>query len=288
MSAAHGVSERRACQVVGQPRSTQRYRAKERPDDESELVGDMRRHAARHVRFGYRRVWALLCREGWRVSLGRVQRLWRREGLRVPQKRRKRRRLGSAENGCTRLTAERPNHVWSYDFVMDRTEDGRQLKMLTLVDEFTRENLCLHVARHIKARDVIDQLARLFIERGAPDHIRSDNGPEFIAKELRRWLASMGSSTLFIEPGSPWQNAYVESFNGKLSDELLNLEEFTSLREARHLAATWRNEYNHVRPHSCLGYRTPAEFAATCAASGSASLRLRPRRSQASQPLGLS
>jgi len=187
-----------------------------------------------------------------------------------------------------RLSAERPNHVWSYDFVHDRTEDGRQLKLLTLVDEFTRESLCLHVARHIKARDVIGQLATLFIKRGAPTHIRSDNGPEFIANELRQWLASMGSSTLFIEPGSPWQNAYIESFNGKLSDELLNLEEFTSLAEARHLAETWRKEYNQIRPHSSLGYRTPAEFAATWVASGSASLRLRPPRSRAPQPLGLS
>ena len=208
-----------------------------------------------------------------RVSLGRVQRLWRREGLRVPQKRRKRRRLGAASNSCTRLSAVRPNHVWTYDFVHDRTEDGRQLKVLTLVDEFTRESLCLHVARHIKARDVIDQLATLFIERGAPTHIRSDNGPEFIANDLRQWLSSMGSSTLFIEPGSPSQNAYIESFNGKLSDELLNLEEFTSLAEARHLAETWRIEYNQIRPHSSLGYRTPAEFAATCAASGTAPLR---------------
>ena len=273
---------------MGQARSTQRYRAKKRPDDEAALVADMRRHAGKHIRFGYRRVRALLCRDGWRVSLGRVQRLWRREGLRVPQKRRKRRRLGNAANGCMRLSAERPNHVWSYDFVHDRTEDGRQLKLLTLVDEFTRESLCLHVARHIKARDVISQLATLFIERGAPTHIRSDNGPEFIANELRQWLASMGSSTLFIEPGSPWQNAYIESFNGKLSDELLNLEEFTSLAEARHLAETWRKEYNQIRPHSSLGYRTPAEFAATWVASGSASLRLRPPRSRAPQPLGLS
>lgn len=195
--------------------------------------------------------------------------------------------MGNVANGCTRLAAERPNHVWSYDFVMDRTEDGRQLKLLTLVDEFTRESLCVHVARHIKARDVIHQLAALFIERDAPTYIRSDNGPEFIAEELRAWLASMGSSTLFIEPGSPWQNAFVESFNGTLRDELLDIEMFTSLAEARYLADAWRTEYNQFRPHSSLAYQTPAEFAATCAASGSASLRLRPRRSQALQPLGL-
>ena len=216
------------------------------------------------------------------MSLNRVQRLWRREGLRVPQKRRKRRRLGVAANGCVRFAAERPNHVWSYDFVMDRTEDGRRLKLLTVVDEFTRECLAIHVARSITAEDLIDQLAALFIERGAPAHIRSDNGPEFIAKELRRWLATMGSSTLFIEPGSPWQNAYIESFNGKLGDELLDLELFTTIHEARHLVGAYRLDYNQTRPHSSLSYRTPDEFAATWAASGSASLRLRPPRSQAS------
>lgn len=282
LQGAFDVSERRACSALEQPRSTQRYRAKRTPEVDAALVGDMRRHAAKHPRYGYRRVRALLCRDGWRVGLNRVQRLWRQEGLRVPQKRRKRRRLGTAENGCTRLVAERPNHVWGYDFVSDRTADGRRLKLLTIVDEFTRECLAIHVARSIKAVDVIDQLAALFIERGAPTHLRSDNGPEFVAKELRRWLARMGSSTLFIEPGSPWQNAYIESFNGKLGDELLDVEIFTTVPEARYMTQGYRADYNHVRPHSSLGYQTPAEFAATWAASGSASLRLRPPRSQAS------
>ena len=222
------------------------------------------------------------------LSLGRMQRLWRQEGLRVARRRRKRRRLGTADNGCTRRKAERPNHVWSYDFLMDRTEDTRRLKILAIVDEYTRENLCLHVARNITAADVIGQLAEVIKERGAPAQIRSDNGPEFVAAELRAWLASIGSGTLFIEPGSPWQNAYIESFNGKLRDELLDLEIFTSLAEAQYLADSWRAEYNQFRPHSSLGHRTPAEFAATCEASGSASLRLRPRRSQAPQPTRLS
>lgn len=220
----------------------------------------------------------MLVRSGWQVSLGRVQRLWRDEGLRVPQRRRKRRRLGRAENGCTRLRAERPNHVWSYDFLMDRTEDTRRIKVLAIVDEYTRECLCLSMERNITAPYVIDRLAELVKERGAPTHLRSDNGPVFIATELRAWLRSMGSSTLFIEPGSPWQNAYVESFNGKLRDELLDLELFPTLAEAQYLADRFRRDYNHHRPHSSLGQQTPAEFAAACATSGSATLRLRSHR----------
>ena len=178
--------------------------------------------------------------------------------------------FGHCNERSSHPNSVRPNHVWSYDLVHDRTEDGRQLKVLTLVDEFTRESLCLDVARHIKARDVAAPLAALFVERGAPMYIRSDNGPEFIAKALRQWLDIMGSSTLFNKPGSPWQNAYVESFDGKLSDDLLNLEELTSLAEAKHLAETWRNENHQLRPHRSLGSRTPAEFPATCAASGHA------------------
>lgn len=252
------------------------------PVGEAALVADMRRHAGKHTRFGYRRVWALLRRDGWRVSKNRIQRLWRQEGLRGPRERRKRRRLGTAANACTRYAAEHPNYAWSYDFVMDRTEDGRRLKLLTVVDEFTRECLAIHVARNITAEGVIDQLALLFIERGAPGHTRSDNGPEFMAQELRGWLAKMGSSTLFIVPGSPWQNAYIESFKGQLRDEMLDLELFSTIHEARYLTQAFRIDNNQVRPHSGLGCMTPEEFAATCSASGSASLRLRPRRSEAS------
>lgn len=235
----------------------------------------MRRLASEHPRYGYRRIHSLLLREGWKVNRKRVQRLWRREGMRVPRKRRKRWRLGSSANSCTRRRAERANHVWTYDFVFDRLEDGRQVKILTLVDEFTRECLGLHVARSITAKDVIEQLARLVIERAAPEHIRSDNGPEFIAAEIRAWIKKVGSSTLFIEPGAPWENAYIESFNSKLRDELLSCELFTSFAETRYLAERYRVEYNTRRPHSSLDYQTPAEFAASCSPSDSASLRLR-------------
>jgi transposase InsO family protein len=246
----------------------------ERPDEEVRLVAEMRALAALHPRYGYRRIRRLLVRDGWKVSRSRIQRLWRREGLRVPQRRRKRRRLGNSGNSCIRRVAEYRNHVWAYDFVSDRTEDGRRVKILAIVDEYTRECLCLHVSRHITSQDVIEQLAILIQERGAPKFVRSDNGPEFIAIALREWLATVGTHTLFIEPGSPWQNAYIESFNGKLADELLDIEVFTTLAEAKYLAKQFRHDYNHHRPHSSLDELTPAEFAAALGPSGSATLRL--------------
>ncbi len=270
------VSERRACRVAGQPRATQRYRAAPPSSADRALVADIRELAARHPRYGYRRVRVLLGRLGWKLSLGKMLRIWRREGLRVPHKRRKRRRLGHSGNSCTRRAAERPNHVWTYDFVMDRTADGRRVKILAVVDEYTRECLCLHAARNITARDVVDELAKIVIERGVPGHIRSDNGPEFVAAEVRRWLGCIDAAPLFIEPGSPWQNAYIESFNGKLADELLDIEVFTTLAEARYLADRFRHEYNTTRPHSSLGDLTPAAFAAGWAASGLATLGLQP------------
>ena len=235
----------------------------------------MRALATKHPRYGYRRVRRLLVRAGWSLGLGRAQRLWRREGLRVPQRRRKRRRLGISANGSQRRQASARNEVWAYDFVMDRTEDGRRLKILTVVDEFTRECLAIRPARSITADDVIEILAELVKQRGAPSFLRSDNGPEFIARSLRQWLVGIGSSTLFIEPGSPWQNAYIESFNGKLRDEFVGLEIFTSLDEARLLADRFRHEYNHHRPHSALGGQTPAEFATGLGPCGSATLRHR-------------
>ncbi len=216
----------------------------------------------------------LLARDGWRLNHKRVERLWREEGLAVPQKQRKRRRTGSIENGIGRLRATKPNEVWSYDFVFDRTDDGRRLKILTLVDEYTREALAVHVARSITAEDLICALLPLFAERGPPQHIRSDNGPEFVARAVKDWLRGAGVHTAFIEPGSPWQNAYCESFNGKLRDELLAGEIFTSLVEAQVLAEQYRREYNTFRPHRSLGHQTPAEYAASWAPSGSASLRL--------------
>jgi len=218
-------------------------------------------------RYGYRRVWALLRREGWTVNKKRVQRLWREEGLKVPGgKQRKRRRLlqGTGESGCARRRAEHKDHVWSYDFVMDRTEDGRRLKMMPIVDEYTRECLAVKVERSITAEDVVSTLTLLFWDRGEPGYIRSDNGPEFVAAAVRGWLKASGVGTLYIEPGSPWENAYSESFIGRLGDELLKREEFGSLLEAKVLVEEYRQHYNHERPHSALGYRTPAEVGALC------------------------
>ena len=228
----------------------------------------------RHPRYGYRRITALLRGEGWRVNRKRVHRLWRREGLKVVVKQRKKRRLGNSDNSVVYRKAEHINHVWSYDFVMDQTENGRQLKFLPVLDEYTRECLTLEVARSITARDVIEVLENLFMVRGVPEYIRSDNGPEFIANAIKTWLAEIGVSTLYIAPGSPWENAYSESFNSRFRDELLNRELFGSVLEARVLSGDWRLDYNHHRPHSSLDYMTPAAFAATCVQPGSAALRL--------------
>ena len=255
------ASERRACQVLNQPRSTQRYVAQER-DYERPLMDRMLSLARRHPRYGYRRIAALLRREGFRVNRKRVYRLWRKMGLKVPQKQRKRRRLGHSGNGCVRHRASRIDHVWCYDFVSDQTVDGRTLKFLTVEDEYTRECLAIEVARSLTSREVIETLAYLFEIRGAPEHIRSDNGPEFIAHALRRWLSEAGVKTLYIEPGAPWENGFNESLNSRFRDELLNGELFTSLQEAKVVTEDYRLEYNHRRPHSSLGYQTPAEFAA--------------------------
>ena len=213
--------------------------------------------------------------EGWRVNHKRVHRLWRREGLRVPQKHRKKRRLGVTANGIVRQRASCRNDVWCWDFVHDSDERGQPLRWLTVVDEFTRECVALEVARSMTANDVLDILVELFKTRGVPRHIRSDNGPEFIAKAMRDFLKATEVEALYIEPGSPWQNGYAESFNSRFRDELLNGEIFGDLREAKALSVYWRNEYNHERPHSSLGYIPPARFAATLAASplGAAPLR---------------
>ena len=259
------LSERRACQAVGQPRSTQRYVGR-RAEGDRPLLERMVALSEDNPRYGYRRIWALLKREGWPVNKKRVHRLWWEEGLRVPKKQRKRRRLseGVRENGCARKRAEYKDHVWSYDFVMDQTEDGRRLKIMPVVDEYTRECLNLEVERSITAEGVVATLARLFRNRGEPAFIRSDNGPEFIAEAVKRWLEISGVKTLYIEPGSPWENAYSETFIGRLGDELLKREVFTSLLEAKVLVEEYRNHYNGERPHSALGYRTPAEVAASC------------------------
>ena len=252
-----GVSERRACRVLGQARSTQRHYPCEKPGEKA-LVARMIDLATTYGRYGYRRVTRMLRTEGFRVNHKRVERLWRREGLKVPPKQPKRGRLWLNDGSCVRLRPERPNHVWSYDFVHDRTHDGRPLRMLTMIDEFTRESLAIRVGRRLCSEDVLDLLTELFVERSTPEYLRSDNGPEMTAKAVRSWLARVGVKTLFIEPGSPWENGYIESFNGRLRDELLNGEIFYTLKEAQVLTEWWRQEYNHVRPHSALGYRPPA------------------------------
>lgn len=257
------VSERRACRVVDQPRSTQRYESHPR-DDEEALTRRMLELAKERPRFGYRRIGQLLRREQWQASDTRVYRLWRREGLKVPQKTRKRRRLGTSENGCQFRRSEHPDHVWCWDFVFDRTESGSTLKWLSIVDEYTRECLTLKVNRSITSEDVIDTLAELFAMRGVPRCIRSDNGPEFVAKEIQRWLKQLEVETLYIEPGSPWENGYAESFHSRFRDEFLEMEWFESLQAARRLTVGWLDDYNTVRPHSSLGYVPPAEFAARC------------------------
>jgi putative transposase len=214
--------------------------------------------ASDYGRYGYRRVTALLQAEEWRVNHKRIERLWRREGLKVPQKQPKRRRLWLNDGSCVRLRAAHKDHVWSYDFVADRTSDGQAFRMLTLIDEHTRECLSIDVARSLKSEDVLERLSDLFVRRGVPKYIRSDNGPEFTAHKVRDWLERVKVQTLFIEPGSPWENGYIESFNGKLRDELLDRELFDTLLEAKVLIERWRRHYNTVRPHSSLGYRPPA------------------------------
>lgn len=251
------VSQRRACRVLGQPRSTQR-RAPHVPDDEPRLVARMVELACEYGRYGYRRVTALLRAEGFAANHKRVERLWRREGLKVPAKQPRRGRLWLNDGSCVRLRPERKDHVWSDDFVQARTRDGRAFRMLTVIDEYTRECLAIDVARRLGSDDVLERLTDLFVRRGVPGHIRSDNGPEFTAKAVRGWLDRVGVRALFIEPGSPWENGYIESFNGKLSDEVLDGEVFDTLLEAKVLIERWRVRYNTVRPHSSLGYRPPA------------------------------
>ena len=251
------VSKRRACRVLGQRRSTQSHQYRI-TDLEVQLTGRIIELASAYGRYGYRMITGLLRNEGWNVNHKRVERIWRKEGLKVPKKQPKRRRLWLADGSCVRLRPEYKNHVWSYDFVTSRTDDGKAFRMLNIIDEFTRECLTITVARKITSHQVIEKLADLFVTKGIPEHIRSDNGPEFTAKAVRKWLERLGVVTLFIEPGSPWENGYIESFNGKLRDELLNGEIFTTLLEAKVLIENWRKEYNTIRPHSSLGYKPPA------------------------------
>jgi transposase InsO family protein len=226
--------------------------------DEDALTQAIIGLASEYGRYGYRRITWLLRDAGWAVGTDRVQRIWRREGLKVPSKQRPRSRLWLNDGSCIRLRPERRNHVWSYDFVEAQTHDGRKVRLMTLIDEFTRECLAIRVARRINSLGVIETMADVMLVRGVPEHIRSDNGPEMTAKIVRHWLAQVGAKTLYIGPGSPWENGYCESFNGKLRDELLNGEIFYSLKEAKAVIGQWRSHYNAVRPHSSLGYRPPA------------------------------
>lgn len=254
------VSERRVCRVLRQPRSSQRYQPRI-ANDEDGLRMRIVALAGEYGRYGYRRITVLLQAEGWAVNPKRVERIWRQEGLKVPKRQPKRGRLWFNDGSCIWLRPEHKNHVWSYDFVATRTHDGRPLRLLTVLDEYTRECLAIVVARRLRSDDVIACLAHLFVRHGVPEHIRSDNGPEFAAKAVRDWLAALDVQTLFITPGSPWENGYNESFNGKLRDELLTGEIFYTLQEARVVIADWRHHYNHKRPHSALGYRPPAPTA---------------------------
>jgi len=252
-----GVSERWACRVLGQPRSTQR-RVKKIRTDEAALRLDVVQLTSRFGRYGYRQITNLLHIEGWRVNHKRVERIWREEGLKVPRRQPKRGRLWFNDGSCVRLRPLRKNHVWSYDFVSVRTHDGRPLKLMTVLDEHTRECLAINVARKMKGNEILEVLTDLFVRHGPPEHLRSDNGPEFTAKLVRQWLARVGVKTLFIHPGSPWENGYNESFNGKLRNEFLNGEIFFTLREAVVLIEQWRRLYNTVRPHSAYGGLPPA------------------------------
>ncbi|NIQ06519.1 MAG: IS3 family transposase [Candidatus Korarchaeota archaeon] len=251
------VSERRACRVLGQARSVQR-RKPNKSQSERVLREDIIRLASKYGRYGYRRITALLRAEGWVVNHKRVERIWREEGLKVPKKQPKKGRLYLNDGSCIRLRPLYKNHVWSYDFIHDRLHSGKKIRMLTVIDEYTRKCLAIRVGFSLKSEDVLDVLSTLFITEGVPNYIRSDNGSEFTAKATREWIGSLGVKTAYIEPGSPWENGYNESFNGKLRDELLNTEIFYTLKEAQVLIEQWRRHYNEVRPHSSLGYRPPA------------------------------
>lgn len=251
------MSERRACEVIGQPRGTQRYVLKSNPEKEilREKVIEL---ASEYGRYGYRRITYMLNNKGFKIGKDAVYTIWREEGLKVPSKQPKRRRLYLADGSCIRLRPKYKNHVWSYDFVSDQTHDGRKFKILNIIDEHSRECLASLVQRRINSMDVILTLADLFLKHGIPDHIRSDNGPEFIAKRLVTWLKGLKIAPLFIQPGSPWENGYCESFNGRMRDECLNGEIFYSLFEAKTWIKKWMVEYNTVRPHSALKGRPPA------------------------------
>lgn len=253
----YGVSERRACYVLGQSRTSHRYKIL-RPLKNTCLTQDIIRLASQYGRYGYRRITALLKAEGWKVNHKRVERIWRTEGLKVPAKQPKRRRLHLYDGSCIRLRPCWTNHVWSYDFVKERLHNGKAFRMLTVIDEYSRRCLAIKVGYQLKSEEVLETLAELFMREGTPDYIRSDNGSEFTARSVQKWLAQLSVKTAYITPGSPWENGYNERFNGSLRDELLNGEIFYTLLEAKTLIEKWRIHYNEVRPHKSLNYQPPA------------------------------
>jgi putative transposase len=272
---------------LGQARATQRWVSR-RAEGDQVLLERMREMAAQNPAYGYRFIWALLRREGVRVNVKRVYRLWKLGGLKVVRAQREREHTGASENACSVRRAERPNHVWTYDFVFDETSDGRKLKFLVVVDEFTRLCLRIEVGRGMTAKTVVRVLAELVQIHGEPGAIRSDNGSEFIAGAVREWLASAGIETLYIERGSPWENGYCESFNSRFRAEFLDRETFRTLPEAQVMTEKHRLKHNHERPHSSLNYKTPAEFAATWNGEGSAPTALRPHHSKNIQQVTVS
>lgn len=259
----YGISERKACKILSIQRSVQRYISKQ-PDDEAKLREDVIRLACKYGRYGYRRIIALLKAEGWRINHKRVERIWKEEGLKVPKRQPKRKRLYFNDGSCIRLRPLYPNHVWSYDFVLDRLSNGKKIRMLTVIDEYSRKCLAIRVEYNLTSDDVLEALSDLFITEAVPDFIRSDNGSEFTAKTLQDWLTSLKVKTAYITPGSPWENGFNERFNGSLRDELLNGELFYSLKEAKSVIEHWRKHYNEVRPHSSLNYKPPAPKTLIC------------------------
>lgn len=257
MCQKYDISERKACESLSIQRSVQRYIPK-RADDEESLRNDIVNLASKYGRYGYRRITALLKADGWRVNHKRVERIWREEGLKVPKKQKKRGRLYFNDGSCIRLKPLYPNHVWSYDFVSDRLSNGRKIRMLTIIDEFTRKCLAIKVAHNLKSDNVLEILSDLFVTEAIPDFIRSDNGSEFKAKMLQDWLTALKVKTAYITPGSPWENGFCERFNGSLRDELLNGESFNTLYEAKTVIESWRKHYNEIRPHSSLNYNPPS------------------------------
>lgn len=249
------TSERRTSQVLGVARSTLQYRSRPATDDTLRLA--LIRLAKQYGRYGYRKVAELLRAEGWRANHKKVERLWREEGLQLPHRHKKRKRLYHHDASVIRLRPHYPNHVWSIDFVHDRLSNGRPYKMLTVLDEYTREALCVRVAARMGSTEVLEALYPLILERGTPAHLRSDNGPEFVAGPLQNWLRRVGIQPLQILPGSPWENGYNERFNGTLRREVLDAEWFATTRQAQTVIDLWLRQYNHVRPHQALAMRPP-------------------------------